>query len=162
MSYKQTGLEVGRVLFLFLRCNKKRAADVFGFCLLRHAANQAVACLGGASRLTNKPASRWAGFCFFFDVTRKEQQMSSFLLRHAANQAVACLGGASCLTNKPASRWAGCRSFFFDVTRTEQQMSSFCYSDTQLTMMLRCLGGASCLTNKPASRWAGCCPFSSM
>jgi len=31
LSYQQTGLEVGRVLSLFLRCNKKRTADVFVF-----------------------------------------------------------------------------------------------------------------------------------
>ena len=46
LSYQQTGLEVGRVPFFFLRCNKKRTADVFVL-LLRHAANDAVALFGG-------------------------------------------------------------------------------------------------------------------
>ena len=87
---------------LFLRCNKKRTADVFVFRLLRHAANQAVALSEGGVLSYQQTGLEVGRVLFLFlRVTTKQQQMSSFwfLLRHAANQAVACLGGASCLTN---------------------------------------------------------------
>ena len=71
LSYTQTGLEVGRVLFFL-----------------------------------------------FFDVTRKEQQMSSyFLLRPAASQTVAVSGGGVLSHQQTSLEVGRVLFFFFDVTK---------------------------------------------
>ena len=127
LSYKQTGLEVGRVLFLFLRCNKKITADVF---VLFYSDTQLTRLLrvwgGRLVSPTNRPRGGPGAVLFLRCNKKRTADVFVFcLLRHAANQAVALSGGGAFSYQQIGHVVGRVLFFFFNVTRKKQQMSSF-------------------------------------